>query len=49
MTPRIVVSIWATLSHQLNQAGWVLVVTYGVLLLAYIWSLYAGTKKFGSK
>jgi hypothetical protein len=44
-----IVSIWATLSHQLNQAGWVLVVTYGVLLLAYIWSLYAGTKKFGTK
>jgi len=43
------VSIWATVSHITNQAGWVLVVTYAVLLLGYVWSLYAGTKKFGSK
>jgi len=43
------VSIWATLSHRLNQAGWVLVVTYAVLLLGYVWSLYRGTQKFGNK
>ena len=44
-----IVSIWATLSHQLNQAGWVLVVTYAVLLVGYVLSLYRGTQKFGSK
>jgi hypothetical protein len=27
----------------------VLVGTYAVLLLFYIWSLYSGTKKFGTK
>ena len=44
-----VVSIWATLDHMMNAAGWVLVVTYAVLLLGYIYSLWAGTKKFGTK
>ena len=42
------VSLWATLGHVMNPAGWVLVVTYGVLLLGYVYSLWAGTKKFGS-
>jgi hypothetical protein len=45
----LVVSAWATLSHLMNPTGWVLVVTYGVLLLGYIYSLWAGTKKFGTK
>jgi hypothetical protein len=40
------VSLWATLSHVMNPAGWVLVITYGVLLLGYVYSLWAGTKKF---
>ena len=44
-----VVSLWATLGHVMNPAGWVLVVTYAVLLLGYVWSLYRGTQKFGSK
>jgi hypothetical protein len=44
-----VVSIWATVSHITNQAGWVLVGTYGILLLGYLFSLYRGTKKFGGK
>ena len=43
-----VVSIWATLSHVMNQAGWVLVVTYGVLLLGYVYSLWAGSRKFAA-
>ena len=43
------VSLWATLSHVMNPGGWVLVGTYAVLLLFYVWSLYTGTKKFGSK
>ena len=41
-----VVSLWATLDHIMNPAGWVLVVTYAVLLLGYIYSLWSGTKKF---
>ena len=45
----LVVSAWATLSHLMNPTGWVLVVTYAVLLLGYIYSLWAGTKKFGGK
>jgi len=40
------VSLWATLGRVMNPAGWVLVVTYGVLLLGYVYSLWAGTKKF---
>jgi hypothetical protein len=44
-----VVSVWATLSDLMSPAGWVLVVTYGVLLLGYLYSLWAGTKKFGAK
>jgi uncharacterized membrane protein YfcA len=44
-----IVSIWATLSHVMNSAGWVLVVTYAVLLLGYVYSLWAGTRKFGAK
>ena len=43
------VSVWATLGHLMNSAGWVLVVTYAVLLLGYLYSLWTGTKKFGTK
>jgi hypothetical protein len=41
-----VVSLWATLSHVMNPAGWVLVVTYAVLLLGYVYSFWAGSRKF---
>ncbi|MDR3419689.1 MAG: hypothetical protein P4L80_00335 [Xanthobacteraceae bacterium] len=41
-----VVSLWATLTHVMNPAGWVLVVTYAVLLLGYVYSLWAGSQKF---
>jgi hypothetical protein len=44
-----IVSAWATLTHIMNPGGWVLVVTYAVLLLGYLYSLWAGTKKFGTK
>ena len=44
----LIVSAWATLTHIMNPGGWVLVVTYAVLLLGYLYSLWAGTKKFGS-
>jgi hypothetical protein len=44
-----VVSAWATLSHLMSSAGWVLVATYAVLLLGYLYSLWAGTKKFATK
>lgn len=42
------VSLWATLDHTMNPAGWVLVGTYLVLLLGYVYSLWVGTKKFAS-
>lgn len=45
----LVVSLWATLAHVMNPAGWVLVATYAVLLLGYVYSLWAGTKKFATK
>jgi len=45
----LVVSAWATLAHVMSPAGWVLVVTYAVLLLGYVYSLWAGTKKFATK
>jgi uncharacterized membrane protein YfcA len=44
----LIVSVWATVTHVMNPAGWVLVVTYAVLLLGYLYSLWAGTKKFGA-
>ncbi len=45
----LAVSVWATLAHVMNPAGWVLVVTYAVLLLGYVYSLWAGTRKFATK
>jgi hypothetical protein len=44
-----VVSLWATLGHIMNQAGWVLVLTYAVLLLGYLSSLWAGARKLATK
>ena len=44
----LAVSVWATLDHVMNPAGWVLVVTYAVLLLGYVYSLWAGTRKFAA-
>lgn len=44
-----IVSLRATLGHLMNHAGWVLVVTYAVLLLGYVYSLWAGTRKFAGK
>jgi hypothetical protein len=41
----VVVSLWATLTGVLNVMGWVFVVTYVVLLVGYVWSLWAGTRK----
>jgi hypothetical protein len=45
----LVVSVWATLTHIMNPAGWVLVVTYALLLVGYVYSLWAGTRKFSAK
>jgi hypothetical protein len=45
----LVVSVWATLTNVMSPAGWVLVGTYAVLLVGYLYSLWAGTKKFGTK
>ena len=44
----LIVSAWATVTHIMNPAGWVLVVTYAVLLLGYLYSLWAGSRKFGA-
>jgi uncharacterized membrane protein YfcA len=44
----LIVSAWATLAHLMNSAGWVLVVTYAVLLLGYVYSWWAGSRKFGT-
>ena len=44
----LIVSAWATIAHLMNPAGWVLVVTYGILLLGYLYSLWAGSKKFAT-
>lgn len=44
----LIVSAWATVSQLMNPAGWVLVVTYGVLLLGYLYSLWAGSRKFAA-
>jgi hypothetical protein len=44
----LIVSAWATLAHIMNPGGWVLVVTYAVLLLGYAYSWWAGSRKFGA-
>ncbi len=44
----LAVSLWATLAHIMNPAGWVLVVTYAVLLLGYLYSLWVGSRKFAA-
>jgi hypothetical protein len=41
----LVVSVWATVDGVMNGAGWLFVVTYGVLLLGYAYSLWAGSRK----
>jgi hypothetical protein len=38
----LVISLWATLTGIMNGAGWLFVVTYGVLLLGYLYFLRAG-------
>jgi len=41
----LVVSAWATIAGVMNGAGWLFVVTYGVLLLGYLYSLWALSRK----
>ena len=41
----LVVSAWATINGVMNGAGWLFVVTYGVLLLGYAYSLWALSQK----
>ena len=43
----LIVSAWATVAGVMNGAGWLFVLTYGVLLLGYLWSLYALSRKIG--
>ena len=44
----LIVSAWATISGVMNGAGWLFVLTYGLLLLGYAWSLYALSRKHGA-
>jgi len=41
----VIISLWATLTGVMNSAGWLFVVTYGVLLLGYLYFLWAGRGK----
>jgi len=41
----IAVSLWAIFTGVMNGAGWLFIVTYGVLLLGYAYSLWAGARK----
>jgi hypothetical protein len=41
----LIVSAWATVAGVMNGAGWLFVVTYGVLLLGYAYSLWALSRK----
>ena len=41
----VIISLWATLTGVMNSAGWLFVVTYGVLLLGYLYFLWAGSGK----
>src|SRR6185312_577998 len=43
----LIVSAWATINGVMNGAGWLFVLTYGLLLLGYAWSLYALSRKHG--
>ena len=45
----IAVSLWAIFRGFINGSGWLFVLTYGVLLLGYLYSLWAGSKKFAAK
>jgi hypothetical protein len=41
----LIVSGWATINGVMNGAGWLFVATYGLLLLGYLWSLWALSQK----
>jgi hypothetical protein len=41
----LIVSGWATINGVMNGAGWLFVATYGLLLLGYLWSLWALSHK----
>jgi hypothetical protein len=41
----LIVAAWATVAGVMNGAGWLFVVTYGVLLLGYLYSLWALSRK----
>src|ERR1700739_2865152 len=44
----LIVSAWATIRGVMNGAGWLFVLTYGLLLLGYAWSLYALSRQHGA-
>ena len=41
----LIVSVWATVNGVMNGAGWLFVLTYGLLLLGYAYSLWALYRK----
>jgi hypothetical protein len=41
----LIVSAWATINHVMNGAGWLFVFTYAILLLGYLYSLWALSRK----
>jgi hypothetical protein len=41
----LIVSTVATINGAMNGAGWLFVATYGLLLLGYLWSLWALSQK----
>ena len=43
----LIVSAWATVKGVMNGAGWLFVFTYGILLLGYLYSFWALSKKHG--
>jgi hypothetical protein len=43
----LIVSAWATVKGVMNGAGWLFVFTYAILLLGYLYSLWALSRKAG--
>jgi hypothetical protein len=41
----LIVTVWATVNGVMNGAGWLFVLTYGLLLLGYAYSLWALMRK----
>ena len=40
----VIVSVWATVTGVMNGGGWLFVLTYGILLLGYLYFLWEGER-----